>query len=225
MAEIFAVNIEEGVSDSQYRRLFSGAGSGRGAKALRYRFKADERRCIYAGALLRYVLSNKGIYDYRLRYNEYGKPYLLNAGAPFFNLSHSGKWVLCGISDHEIGVDVEQMGEVETDIARQFFHPQEYAAIECAAATGNESEAFFSIWTLKESYIKYLGAGMSVPLDSFFFCIEGGAVTLHAPAATLPHTKLFDMDKYHKAAVCTSDASIGEIQAVSLQAICKRLAG
>lgn len=224
MAEIFVVNIEEGVSGRQYQRLFSYAGADRAAKARRYRFKADEMRCIYAGALLRHVLSGMGIYDIALRHNEYGKPYLRNATTPFFNLSHSGKWVLCGVSGREIGVDVEQKGRPEPDIARSFFHPAEYAAVMRAETMHQASDAFYSIWTLKESYIKYTGFGLSLPLDSFYFDLSGPQIQLHAPGAARPRFMLFDMDENHKAAICTEDAAVG-MQIVSLQSICKRLAG
>ena len=54
--------------------------------------------------LLDEVLRLNGIANYKLRYNEYGKPYL-ESGGLFFNLSHSGEYVACAISDKEIGID------------------------------------------------------------------------------------------------------------------------
>ena len=47
--------------------------------------------------LLDEVLRLNGIFDYKLRYNEYGKPYL-ESGELFFNLSHSGEYTACAIS-------------------------------------------------------------------------------------------------------------------------------
>ena len=40
----------------------------------------------------------------------------------FFNISHSGDWVLCTISNNSVGIDVEYMKEVNLQIAESFFN-------------------------------------------------------------------------------------------------------
>ena len=55
-------------------------------------------------------------------------------------------------------------------IARRFFHPEEYRYLE---QLGFSTEAFFSLWTAKESYVKYTGEGIS-SLYSSFSSVEAG---------------------------------------------------
>ncbi len=96
-----------------------------------------------------------------------GKPYVAAAG-PFFNLSHSGKLALVGVSATELGLDVEKVRHLEslTEIARKHFSTAEFAALD--ALHGDERElAFYRCWTRKEAYIKALGEGLSMPLDTF----------------------------------------------------------
>lgn len=101
-----------------------------------------------------------------------GKPYL--AGVPsggrgvFFNLSHSGKLALIGVAATELGLDVEKVRHLEslTEIARKHFSPAEFTALEALAGPAREL-AFYRCWTRKEAYIKALGEGLSMPLDSF----------------------------------------------------------
>lgn len=96
-----------------------------------------------------------------------GKPYLAGAG-PFFNLSHSGKLALIGVATSELGLDVEKVRHLEslTEIARKHFSPSEFEALD--ALQGEQRElAFYRCWTRKEAYIKALGEGLSMPLDTF----------------------------------------------------------
>ncbi|MCG8672356.1 MAG: 4'-phosphopantetheinyl transferase superfamily protein [Pseudomonadales bacterium] len=58
------------------------------------------------------------------------------------------------------------------DIARRYFSAQEVAALECTAPE-RQTERFYEYWTLKESYVKARGLGLSVPLKRFSFDLDG----------------------------------------------------
>lgn len=106
--------------------------------------------------------------------NEYGKPHIANPSPNTdlrFNLSHTnGLAVLALANNRELGVDVEYLGRQETnaDIAERFFAPEEVLDF-IAQPEQQKSMRFLEYWTLKESYIKAIGMGLSCPLESFAF--------------------------------------------------------
>jgi 4'-phosphopantetheinyl transferase len=103
-------------------------------------------------------------------YNKQGKPRLADADSRLrFNLSHSGALAACAVAlDCEVGVDIEQIHRMPDmfDIARRFFGADECADLE-SVADEEQEPAFFNCWTRKEAYIKAIGGGLSIPLDSF----------------------------------------------------------
>ncbi|MCK5945344.1 MAG: 4'-phosphopantetheinyl transferase superfamily protein [Planctomycetes bacterium] len=136
----------------------------------RYRFADHQRRYqIGHGALRRilagYLSRDPGEIDFRQ--GPRGKPYLQGDG-PFFNLSHSGKLALIGVAGTELGLDVEKVRHLEslTQIARRHFSDREFAALDDLQGDAREL-AFYRCWTRKEAYIKALGEGLSMALDSF----------------------------------------------------------
>lgn len=96
-------------------------------------------------------------------FNQHGKPLFKNSSY-HFNTAHSGNFALCVISDVECGCDIEEIKEYKQRVAERFFTEKEKEYLELS----NEKEdLFYRLWTLKESYLKCIGKGLSVPLNSF----------------------------------------------------------
>ena len=95
--------------------------------------------------------------------SEAGKPAL--AGGPEFSLSHSGERVLCALSDEAVGADLQQLKPYNPALVLRFLSKAEAAWLE---EQRERDQAFSLLWSLKESYVKFLGSGIAgVHLDSF----------------------------------------------------------
>ncbi len=142
------------------------------ARELRFRFAEDRQSYLMAHALVRHVLSQLcGVAPDALRFanGEHGRPELASpqrAPRLRFNLSHTRGLVACGVTlERDIGVDVEHIDRrIEIDrLAESVFSERERAAL-YALQPEARRERFFELWTLKESYIKAVGVGISMPL-------------------------------------------------------------
>lgn len=102
----------------------------------------------------------------RWKYNIYGKPFV---GKEFnFNISHSGKYALCGFSKNEIGVDIESINPDYVNIALEFFTKNEALMI-MMEKKDYQAALFTELWVRKESFIKTVGKGLNMDLASFSF--------------------------------------------------------
>ena len=135
-----------------------------------YRFEKDKKLSAGAYLLLKKMLSDENITNPLFKVGKYGKAYISNKDNIHFNLSHSGKMVLCAISDKEVGADIEYNDSaIDLNIAKNYFYNSEYDNIMNAK---NPSDEFFRYWVLKESYMKYTGLGMNLKLNSFEIIIR-----------------------------------------------------
>ena len=178
-------------------------------KTKKYVRYADQARCIFAEVLLRYILWNHygfPINKIHIKLNEYGKPLLFGYDNIFFNISHSGDWILCGVSDFPVGLDVEGGADGHLEIADRFFSKEEYSYIKSQGLM-EQINAFYKIWTLKESYIKCVGKGLSIPLDSFQFEFIDNSIKMYREGILdtdyIFYSKKID-EKYH-IALCTKN--------------------
>jgi 4'-phosphopantetheinyl transferase len=153
---------------SVYSALYRRMPACRKEKADRFLFPKDRRLCVGAWALLRKALEDLGEDpdEIVIEAGSGGKPFLEGSWV-CFNLSHSEERVACSVSDTDVGCDVEPVRYAGLDMAKAFFHGSEYDAIAAAQSTGGMPELFCRYWTLKESFMKATGLGMSLPLDSF----------------------------------------------------------
>jgi 4'-phosphopantetheinyl transferase len=153
------------------------------ARAARFHAELHQHRFTVAHARLRQTLAaalRATPKELEFVAGSHGKPQLADAWASCglqFNLSHSGNCALVGwLWDRAIGVDIElwrPMNDAPA-LVRRFFSPVEIAAWEALPAEARE-EAFFNCWTRKEAYVKAVGRGLSLPLDSFDVSLGRGS--------------------------------------------------
>lgn len=150
------------------------------ARAARFHSPDHARRFIVAHGRLRQLLAPLvGLDPEQIGFDvgPHGKPVLAGAAAAsgiHFNLSHSDALGLAGWArDREIGVDIEVWRQTsdEAALVRRFFSPAEIAAYE-ALPLERRREGFFNCWTRKEAYVKAVGRGLGLALDSFDVALD-----------------------------------------------------
>lgn len=205
--------------DAVFKQLESIVTEERYKKMQKYRFPIDKIRSLFAEVLVRYALKKhfamEGA-DIAIDTNEYGKPYLKDVENVYFNVSHSGDWVVCAVSDQPVGVDVEQIKKNSFEIADRFFSEKEAKAIQ-ESEVGQE--LFYKYWTLKESYVKAEGKGMSIPFDSFAFTIDGEDISLEveeSPCDTYQF-QVYKIDEGTFAATCSHERPSDVFEQVSIE--------
>jgi len=110
-----------------------------------------------------------------LRYGEWGKPYLKSPLSDiYYSYSHSGTYQALIFAEFEVGLDIEDImrqnarsGDRLIKIAKRYFtqDEREYMALE--SNNNRLINAFFRIWTGKESYVKYTGMGFRQGFTKF----------------------------------------------------------
>lgn len=154
-----------------------------------------------------------------LKYNPYGKPYLVDYPEIFFNLSHSDNWIVCAISDREIGIDVEQIRDISCmpAIVEKMFSPSERMQVMDLEGFAG-LDMFFSVWTLKESFVKYLGRGFSLPFHTFSISESAGEYQVTwAKKDNDCKFQLWDKPPGYKIALCCEE-SVLDVALVILHA-------
>ena len=167
---IFRENTDKYGDSSIFEAYYQRMPPDRQAKIDRMTFPKDKRLSLGAGVLLQQALAHAGMVAGVAEVGENGKPFFPTLKDRFrFNLSHSGSEVLCvaNYGPEEVGCDIEEMREPDLRVAERFFHPGEYAYIRSFEDQSNRKEAFYRIWTLKESFLKVTGLGMKADLRSF----------------------------------------------------------
>ena len=169
-------------------------------RAERFRFPQHRAEFVAARGLLRYLLARftgdapGGV---KFRYGLRGKPELNSHGSLRFNLSHSGGMALYAFAlNSEWGVDIEHQREMSDleGVAKRFFAPREFDDL-MALRPDERSAAFFRCWTRKESFVKAIGDGLYLPLDSFRVSLRAGgpAAILAAPPGEAERWQMTDV--------------------------------
>lgn len=139
------------------------------------RLKTLEAKALTVGAemLLKKALSQVYGIDkpLEIKVDADGKPALTEYPEIFFNLSHSGHYVICGLGPRPVGVDIQKMAEPNLKLARRFFTAAEADWL-LALPVEKQTRAFFNLWAIKEAYMKYTGKGFKLLMDAFKVTIQ-----------------------------------------------------
>ena len=182
MIKVYIASIEMLEDNKIFERELQKVSEERKKKVNHCKMLEDKKRSLLAGILLQYawenfcLLKHREEEDLQISYGENEKPQCINAPDFFFNLSHSGKYVVCAIAEEAIGIDIQQIKESRINTAKRFFAKFEWEQIEQESL--KEQQALFSkLWAMKESYIKYTGLGMKQGLNTFCINHKTGVVS------------------------------------------------
>ena len=160
------------ISDAEYEYYYSLMSNSKKNKTDKYRFNDDKKRTVAGELLARNMIADYCHIDLSsisFRLNRHGKPYADNLNVEF-SISHSDDLVICAVNDKPIGVDIEKTREIDDKVIAYACTDDELAYINDKAIDKKEKlKRFFTIWTFKEAYAKYLGTGITdLKLVSFF---------------------------------------------------------
>jgi 4'-phosphopantetheinyl transferase len=161
---------------------------------------------------------------WRFTANAHGRP-RINLPGPAsrvtFNASHTDGLIAVAVANgRDVGVDVEKPCERHrTPLVQRCFAPHEklaFAGIEAPFA----ALRFAEFWTLKESYVKARGLGLTLPLDccSFALMRDGIAAVLDertGDAADRWHFAQCRTASGHVLALCVAAARAREVSIIA----------
>ena len=128
---VYLVNYNELNIINNYDKYFKYLDKNELSKINSLKSKYDQVRSLLGLLLIKaFTIKNNG--NYIIKKNDYGKPYLID-NKFYYNISHSNEYVALGISNIDIGIDIEY---------------------------DNKDNINYKEWTTKESFFKLIGKGL-----------------------------------------------------------------
>ncbi len=207
MVEVFAVKlVEKELFGEIKNQLINKLPLHVAAKYSDYKHSDSLQRSLLGELLLRKILSQKlqiPEIEIVFQIGDKGKPYLSDHSL-YFNISHSGHWVVGAFSKKEVGIDVELIRNPNYGVAKRFYSDTEIATLNGYEDIDLKKDYFFQLWTLKESYLKAIGTGLTKSLSSFTVNTSEGKISLvdGSPVGYI-YFKQYPFDKAYKLAICS----------------------
>ena len=165
---VCAVQIPTAMPADLFNELVVHMPNDRRERTLRFVKKEDAYRSLFSEMLIKTQIQKLigiPIEAIQMDKNKYGKPYIKGCDNLHFNVSHSGLWVVAALSECAVGIDIEEKKAFDfLAIGERFFAAEEIQALLHAS---DQLDYFYLIWTMKESLIKHVGMGLSLPLNAF----------------------------------------------------------
>jgi 4'-phosphopantetheinyl transferase len=210
MTEVFAIQlIEEAAFEQLKPRLLKLLPEETCHKVNAYVRSNDSQRSLLGELLARHLLhkaTGEPLPNEAFTTGEKGKPAHDGFRGVHFNITHSGEWVVVALSLCRVGVDVEKMRKIPEGVARRFFSEAENQLMDSAKTEAERREIFFTLWTLKESFLKTIGTGLTKSLSSFTINKENGHFELEQDEETRGFRLCtFEFRDGYKLSACAED--------------------
>ena len=180
-------------------------------------YKEDRIQYLVSHVMLRRVLSeyidlHPKLWQYDS--NSYGKPFISYKHKIInlqFNLSHTRRLIALIITQKEnCGIDIELIRPLNDyfNIARLVFSQNERITMSKINNNDVLKNYFFSLWTLKEAYIKARGIGLSLDLKKISFSFgKNKSINLFIESELHDHSDSWQIDLFpvnpdHMCGVC-----------------------
>lgn len=148
----------------------------------------------------------------RYHRNEHGKPYLTETSEIYVNWSHSRDYVICVISDQEVGIDLQKMDrEPKENLIRKALTEEEQEFYR-SVPKPERQKLFYQYWSVKESFLKALGTGFYTSLHTFQVDMEEEQprISHHINRKNYSCRLLTFREPDYVAAVCVENATLEE---------------
>lgn len=211
MVKVYVASIDKLLEDDYFELKKQYVSEERKKKIGACKMKTDKARSLAAGLLLQFAWNSykrKNSEMIEISYIKNGKPVCISDEAFHFNLSHSGEYVACAVSEGAVGLDIQQVKKVDLLIAKRFFLPEEYELI-LKAQPKDQPEIFCRLWAGKESYMKYTGDGMTQMMNSFKVDMEESYIYDGKKNIKIPVRWYTDIPNY-QVAVCSPEGQFIE---------------
>lgn len=203
--KVFALKITNKLDDLTSDLLLSVIDKDKQERLLKFVFWQDMHRSLFADLLIRKIIMDSSDLENEnisFKENEFGKPYIESINNFHFNVSHSGDWIVCAIDKNPIGIDIEKISTIDLEISKNFFSDKEH---EDLLLSNDPYDCFFTLWSLKESYIKFIGKGLSLPLGRFSMRFSNERIVVESYDQILENIyfKQYLIDDNYKMAACS----------------------
>lgn len=126
--------------------------------------EGQRKQLVCTGVLLNRVLGSMKITSDKIYYGPSDKPELKGINGVYFNISHSGDYVLLALGGQPLGADIQKTVAYKESLISRICGPEERTLI------GSDLVKHLNrVWAVKESYTKLTGDGISKDLKDITY--------------------------------------------------------
>ena len=147
MVEIFAAPAGTKYERFFFDKVYPGIPAQKKERINSFFHTEDALRSLAGEWLTRLVLSEKlhlNFFEILIDYDKNGKPFYNSPSGIHFNISHSGDWSVCAVSELPVGIDIEMVQPIDLSIAKDCFTENECKTMNSFADSTEQNNLIIS---------------------------------------------------------------------------------